>query len=110
MRTRPARTPVTVEVTAFKLNAQKIAPETNDRVAAGSCPGRIGSGRSDPGKFDYKGNVVLKPLAAEGRLEVAVLPRARLQGLLRGCAQRRHPPRLRELPRHGPLRDAHRRA
>jgi hypothetical protein len=65
--------PVTVEVTAFKLNAQKIAPETNT-VSPLQVSGRIGSGRSDPGKFDYKGNVVLKPLAAEGRLEVISFP------------------------------------
>ncbi|WP_307647384.1 DUF748 domain-containing protein [Variovorax boronicumulans] len=65
--------PVTVEVTAFKLNAQKIAPETNT-VSPLQVSGRIGSGRSEPGKFDYKGNVVLKPLAAEGRLEVISFP------------------------------------
>ncbi|MET3495030.1 DUF748 domain-containing protein [Variovorax boronicumulans] len=65
--------PVTVEVTAFKLNAQKIAPETNT-VSPLQVSGRIGSGRSEPGRFDYKGNVVLKPLAAEGRLEVVSFP------------------------------------
>jgi hypothetical protein len=66
-------TPVTIEVTAFKLNAQKIAPETNT-VSPLQVSGRIGSGRSEPGRFDYKGNVVLKPLAAEGRLEVVSFP------------------------------------
>ncbi|SEK02743.1 MULTISPECIES: DUF748 domain-containing protein [unclassified Variovorax] len=66
-------TPVTVEVTAFKLHAQKLAPETNTTSPL-EVSGRIGSGRSDPGRFDYKGNIVLKPLAAEGRLEVASFP------------------------------------
>ncbi|KQW57612.1 DUF748 domain-containing protein [Variovorax sp. Root411] len=66
-------TPVAVEVTAFKLQAQKIAPETNTASPL-EVSGRIGSGRSEPGRFDYKGNVVLKPLAAEGRLEVASFP------------------------------------
>lgn len=65
--------PVTVEVTAFKLHAQKIAPDTNTTSPL-EVSGRIGSGRSDPGRFDYKGNVVLKPLAAEGRLEVVSFP------------------------------------
>jgi len=66
-------TPVTVEVTAFRLHAQKLAPETNTTSPL-EVSGRIGSGRSEPGRFDYKGNVVLKPLAAEGRLEVASFP------------------------------------
>jgi hypothetical protein len=65
--------PVTVEVTAFKLHAQKVAPDTNTTSPL-EVSGRIGSGRSDPGRFDYKGNVVLKPLAAEGRLEVVSFP------------------------------------
>jgi len=70
---KASATPVTVEVTAFKLHAQKIAPETNTTSPL-EVSGRIGSGRSDPGRFDYKGNVVLKPLAAEGRLEVVSFP------------------------------------
>lgn len=72
---KASATPVAVEVTAFKLNAQKISPNT-DVVSPLQVSGRIGSaGRSaDPGRFDYKGNIVLKPLAAEGRLEVASFP------------------------------------
>ncbi|SCX74286.1 OmpA family protein [Variovorax sp. EL159] len=72
---KASATPVAVEVTAFKLNAQKIAPDTNT-VSPLQVSGRIGSaGRSaDPGRFDYKGNLVLKPLAAEGRLEIASFP------------------------------------
>ncbi|QNK67981.1 DUF748 domain-containing protein [Variovorax sp. PAMC26660] len=72
---KASATPVAVEITAFKLNAQKIAPDTNT-VSPLQVSGRIGSaGRSaDPGRFDYKGNLVLKPLAAEGRLEIASFP------------------------------------
>ncbi len=70
---KASATPVTVEVTAFKLLAQKLAPDTNTASPL-EVSGRIGSGRSDPGRFDYKGNIVLKPLAAEGRLEVASFP------------------------------------
>ncbi len=67
-------TPVAVEITAFKLNAQKLAPETATKSPL-QVSGRIGSGRrADPGRFDYKGHIVLKPLAAEGRLEVASFP------------------------------------
>ena len=70
---KASATPVTIEVTAFKLLAQKLAPETNVTSPL-EVSGRIGSGRSEPGRFDYRGNVVLKPLAAEGRLEVASFP------------------------------------
>jgi hypothetical protein len=72
---KASTTPVAVEITAFKLNALKIAPDTNT-VSPLQVSGRIGSaGRSaDPGRFDYKGNLVLKPLAAEGRLEIASFP------------------------------------
>lgn len=66
-------TPVAVEVTALKLNAQKITPDTAT-VSPVQLSGRIAAGRAEPGKFDYKGQVVLKPLSAEGRLEVAAFP------------------------------------
>ncbi|RZI77653.1 MAG: DUF748 domain-containing protein, partial [Variovorax sp.] len=66
-------TPVAVEITALNVSAQKIAPDTNT-VSPLQVSGRIGAGRADPGRFDYKGNVVLKPLAAEGRLEIGAFP------------------------------------
>ncbi len=66
-------TPVAVEVTALKLNAQKITPDTAT-VSPVQLSGRIAAGRAEPGKFDYKGRVVLKPLSAEGRLEVEAFP------------------------------------
>ncbi|MBT2332616.1 DUF748 domain-containing protein [Variovorax paradoxus] len=70
---KASATPVAVEITALSLKAQKVAPETGT-VSPLQVSGRIGSGRSEPGRFDYKGNVVLKPLSAEGRLEVASFP------------------------------------
>ncbi|RZL63370.1 MAG: DUF748 domain-containing protein [Variovorax sp.] len=71
---KASETPVAVEITALKVSAQKIAPNT-----ATSSPlqvsGRIGAGRrGEPGTFSYKGNIVLAPVAAEGRLEVASFP------------------------------------
>ncbi|WP_431112013.1 DUF748 domain-containing protein [Variovorax paradoxus] len=70
---KASATPVAVEITALNLNAQKVAPETNT-VSPLQISGRIGSRRAEPGRFDYKGQVVLKPLSAEGRLEVASFP------------------------------------
>ncbi|CAN7387059.1 MULTISPECIES: DUF748 domain-containing protein [unclassified Variovorax] len=66
-------TPVAFEISALKLNAQKIAP--NSATASPlQLSGRIGAGRAEAGRFDYKGSVVLKPVAAEGRLEAAAIP------------------------------------
>lgn len=66
-------TPVAFEISALKVNAQKIAPNT-PTVSPLKLSGRIGSGRAEPGRFEYDGNLALKPLAAEGRLLVASLP------------------------------------
>jgi hypothetical protein len=66
-------TPVAFEISALKLNAQKIAPNTATASPL-QVSGRIGAGRAEPGRFDYKGSVALKPVAAEGRLEVAAIP------------------------------------
>ncbi|OUM00351.1 DUF748 domain-containing protein [Variovorax sp. JS1663] len=70
---KASATPVAFEISAFKLNAQKIAPETAT-VSPLQLSGRIAAGRAEAGRFDYKGSVVLKPIAAEGRLEVAAVP------------------------------------
>ncbi|CAN5784181.1 DUF748 domain-containing protein [soil metagenome] len=68
-------TPVAIEVTGLKVSAQQIAPNTAT-VSPLQVSGRIAvtGGRADAGRFDYKGNLVLKPLAAEGRVEVAAFP------------------------------------
>jgi uncharacterized protein involved in outer membrane biogenesis len=66
-------TPVAFEISALKVNAQKLAPNS----AAASplkLSGRIAAGRAEPGHFEYDGTVALKPVAAEGRLLVASLP------------------------------------
>ena len=65
--------PVAVEITALNVEAKKVAPDTAT-VSPLQVSGRIGSRRSEPGRFEYKGNVVLKPLAAEGRLDVSSFP------------------------------------
>lgn len=66
-------TPVAFEISALKLSAQKIAPNSAT-VSPLQLSGRIAAGRAEPGRFDYKGTVALKPVAAEGRLEVASVP------------------------------------
>lgn len=70
---KASATPVDFEISALKINARKIAPDT-DAVSPLELSGRIAAGRSDAGRFDYKGTVVLRPVAAEGRLEVAAIP------------------------------------
>lgn len=65
--------PVAFEISALKVNAQKIAPNT-DTASPLQLSGRIAAGRAEAGRFDYKGTVALKPVAAEGRLEVASVP------------------------------------
>ncbi|RZL86465.1 MAG: DUF748 domain-containing protein [Variovorax sp.] len=66
-------TPVAFEITALKVNAQKIAPNTATASPL-QVSGRIGAGRAEAGRFDYKGTVALKPVAADGWLEVAAIP------------------------------------
>ncbi|MDR6855441.1 DUF748 domain-containing protein [Variovorax guangxiensis] len=66
-------TPVAFEISALKINAQKIAPNTATASPL-QLSGRIAAGRAEAGRFDYQGTVALKPVAAEGRLEVASVP------------------------------------
>lgn len=66
-------TPVAFEITALKVDAQKITPNTAT-VSPLKLSGKIAAGRAEPGRFEYEGNVALKPIAAEGRLLVASLP------------------------------------
>ncbi|MDM0023314.1 DUF748 domain-containing protein [Variovorax saccharolyticus] len=66
-------TPVAFEISALQLKAQKLAPNT-DTVSPLKLSGRIAAGRAEAGRFEYDGNLVLKPIAAEGRLLVASLP------------------------------------
>ncbi|MDM0048630.1 DUF748 domain-containing protein [Variovorax sp. J22R115] len=66
-------TPVAFELSALNVKAQKITPNT-DTVSPLKLSGRIAAGRAEPGRFEYDGNVVLKPVSAEGKLTVASLP------------------------------------
>ena len=68
-------TPVAIELTALKLNAQKIAPNTAT-VSPLQMSARIAVAgeRADAGRIDYKGSIVLKPLSAQGQVEVAAFP------------------------------------
>jgi len=69
-----AAAPVDVEVNALRLKAGQIAPGTATASPV-ELSGRIGAGRRiEPGRFDFKGKLVLEPLSAEGRLEAASLP------------------------------------
>ncbi|MDM0072865.1 DUF748 domain-containing protein [Variovorax sp. J2P1-59] len=66
-------TPVAFELSALNVKAQKITPNTAT-VSPLKLSGRIAAGRAEPGRFEYDGNVVLKPVSAEGKLTVASLP------------------------------------
>jgi len=66
-------TPVAFEISALKVDAQKIAPNTAT-VSPLKVSGRIAAGRAEPGRFEYDGNLALKPIAAEGKVTVASLP------------------------------------
>lgn len=71
---RASDTPVVFEITALNVQAEKVAPDTAMEMPL-QVSGRIGTGRrADPGRFDYNGKVVLKPLSAEGRLEATAIP------------------------------------
>ncbi len=66
-------TPVAFEITQLKLRAQKVTP---DSAAASplELSGRIGAGRAEPGRFAFTGRVALKPVVAEGRLDLSAIP------------------------------------
>ncbi|MGJ7508952.1 DUF748 domain-containing protein [Variovorax sp. GT1P44] len=66
-------TPVAFELSALNVKAQKITPNTAT-VSPLKLSGRIAAGRAEAGRFEYDGNVVLKPISAEGKLVVASIP------------------------------------
>ena len=67
-------TSVAFELSDLNLNAQKLAPGSATASPV-LLAGRLGAGgRVEPGRFGFKGDVALKPLAAEGRLELAAIP------------------------------------
>ncbi|HEY2255638.1 MAG TPA: DUF748 domain-containing protein, partial [Variovorax sp.] len=66
-------TPLTFDLTALKLEAHKIAPDTATASPL-KLSGRISAGRADPGRFEYDGHLVLKPISTEGKLVVSAFP------------------------------------
>ncbi len=69
-----AEAPVAVEISALRLKAGQIAPGTATASPV-ELSGRIGATRRiEPGRFDFKGKLVLEPIAVEGRLEAASIP------------------------------------
>lgn len=65
---------VDVEVSALNIEAGPIVPDSNT-VASLALSGRLASGRrAEPGRFDYKGKLTLKPLSTEGRLQTQAMP------------------------------------
>jgi hypothetical protein len=71
--------PVAFEISALKIDARKIAPDTATASPL-KVSGRIVAGRADAGRFEYDGRVALKPLAAEGRVLVDSLPAHAFKG------------------------------
>ena len=70
---KASATPVAFELSALNVKRAEDHAEHGHGVAAQA----VGAHRRRPrgaGRFDYKGNVVLKPMAAEGRLVVASIP------------------------------------
>jgi uncharacterized protein involved in outer membrane biogenesis len=76
---RALDTPVVFEISALKVEAQKIAPDTATASPL-KVSGRIAAGRADAGRFEYDGRVALKPLAAEGRAQITSLPAHAFKG------------------------------
>ncbi len=62
------------ELSDLKLNAQKLSPDSATPSPM-LVAGRLGAGtRGEPGRFSFKGDVALKPVAAQGRLELTAIP------------------------------------
>ncbi|MGA0569290.1 DUF748 domain-containing protein [Variovorax sp. VNK109] len=70
---RSSRRPVALEVSALKLLARNVAPDTA-RAAQVNMSARIATPRSEPGRVDFRGTVAPRPLVAQGRLEAVAVP------------------------------------
>lgn len=69
--------PVAFEVSGLKLQVKDLAPlaaEGSSKPSPLSLSGRIGAGRTEPGRFDYQGSLGLAPLVAQGKLVASRLP------------------------------------
>lgn len=66
---------VAFRLTGWDLELRDYAPlATKAKPSALKLSGRIGSGRSEPGRIAYEGSLGLTPLSAAGRLNVSQLP------------------------------------
>lgn len=72
--------PVSFDLSGLKLQVKDFAPLAKAGAAAAAKPspltvsGRIGAGRTEPGRFDFQGNFGLAPLAAQGQAQLTRLP------------------------------------
>ena len=71
--------PVAFDVSGLKLQVKDFAPlaaagTPNVKPSPLSVSGRIGAGRTEPGRFDFKGDFGLAPLAAQGQALLSRLP------------------------------------
>ena len=101
-------TPVAFELSALKVKAQKITPNTAT-VSPLEVSGRIAAGRAEPGRFDYNGKRGAQ--ADRGRRPArrsARIPAHAFKAYYADALEHRHPPRLRELPGHGQVREPRR--
>ncbi|MBC7436952.1 MAG: DUF748 domain-containing protein [Bdellovibrionales bacterium] len=65
--------PVHVDITALQLQAKNFSPG-GKKPSALSVSARVGAGRTDPGRLDFKGALALTPLSATGQLTAEDLP------------------------------------
>ena len=70
---RSQRRPVALEISALKLQARQIAPDSA-RPAPVNVSARIATPRGEPGRLDFRGTVAPQPLAVQGRLDAAAIP------------------------------------
>ncbi|MCJ0762813.1 DUF748 domain-containing protein [Variovorax terrae] len=65
--------PVAFELTGLKLQMKNVAPDSA-KPSPLTVSARLGAGRTEPGRLDYRGTLALKPLAAQGRVDAQRLP------------------------------------
>jgi len=67
--------PVAFLLSGLQVQLKDFAPlATNAPAAALRLSGRIGTGRTEPGRFEYDGTLALTPLATQGKLRLQQWP------------------------------------
>ena len=67
--------PVALNLSALQVRARDVQPLAAQAPASPlSVSAQVASGRFEPGRLRYEGNLALQPLSAEGRLEATRLP------------------------------------